>query len=83
MLVKPKYRFYQPNAHCPVGGESEACDPHDICVAMEEYVLDSEKRKKHGEEAKKTVQSYTWEKVLEQFIKRLKQEHEEREEEKA
>jgi hypothetical protein len=50
---------------------------------MEEYVLDSEKRKKHGEEAKKTVLSYTWEKVLEQFIKRLKQEHEEREEEKA
>ena len=80
VLVKPKYRFYQPNAHCPVGGESEACDPHDICVGMEEYILDSEKRRKHGEEAKKTVLGYTWEKVLEQFIKRLKQEHEEQKE---
>jgi glycosyltransferase involved in cell wall biosynthesis len=80
VLVKPKYRFYQPNAHCPVGGESEACDPHDICVGIEEYILDSEKRKRHGEEAKKTVLGYTWEKVLEQFIKRLKQEHEEQKE---
>lgn len=81
VLVKPKYRFYQPNAHCPVGGESEACDPHDICIAIEEYLLDSDKRKTHGKEAKKTVLEYTWEKVTEQFIKRLKNEHDDMENE--
>jgi hypothetical protein len=38
--------------------------------------LDSEKRKKHGEEARKTVLEYTWEKACANLIKRLKQEHE-------
>jgi glycosyltransferase involved in cell wall biosynthesis len=77
VLVKPKSRYYMPNVHCPVGGEGEACDPHDICLGIEEYLLDSEKRKNHGEEAKKTVLGFTWEKVTETFLKRLKAEHEE------
>ncbi len=80
VLVKPKYRFYMPNVHCPVGGEGEACDPHDICLGIEEYLLDSEKRKRHAEEAKKTVLGFTWEKVTETFLKRLKTEHEESQE---
>jgi glycosyltransferase involved in cell wall biosynthesis len=80
VLVKPKYRFYMPNVHCPVGGEGEACDPHDICLGIEEYLLDSEKRNRHAEEAKKTVLGFTWEKVTETFLKRLKTEHEESQE---
>jgi glycosyltransferase involved in cell wall biosynthesis len=80
VLVKPKSRYYMPNVHCPVGGEGEACDPHDICLGIEEYLLDSEKRKNHGEEAKKTVLGFTWEKVTETFLKRLKAEHEESQE---
>ena len=43
VIVKPKHRFYQPTAHSVVGGEAEACDPHDICLGIEEYLLDSEK----------------------------------------
>jgi glycosyltransferase involved in cell wall biosynthesis len=81
VLVKPKYRFYQPSVHSPVGGEAEVCDPHDICVGLEEYITDSEKCKKHGEEAKKTVCGYTWEKVSETFIKRLHSALEEKDEE--
>lgn len=76
MVVKPKHRFYLPMAHSPVGGDGEACDPHDVCLAIEEYLLDSEKRKKHGEEARKTVLEYTWEKACASLMKRLKQEHE-------
>ena len=76
VLVKPKHRFYLPMAYSPVSGEAESCDPHDICLGIEEYLLDSEKLKKHGEEARKTVLTYTWEKVMENFVKRLKQEHE-------
>lgn len=77
VIVKPKYRFYQPTAHSPVGGESEACDPHDICMGVEEYLLDSEKRRKHGEAARKAVLEFTWENVTKTFIKRLHQEYEE------
>jgi glycosyltransferase involved in cell wall biosynthesis len=81
ILVKPKYRQILPCAYSPVGGECEVCDPHDVCLAIEEYLLDSEKRKKHGEEAKKTVLGYTWEKCTELCIKRLKQTHTEMKEE--
>jgi glycosyltransferase involved in cell wall biosynthesis len=77
VIIKPKYRFYQPTVHCPVGGESEACDPHDICLGIEEYLLDSEKRKKHGEEAKKNILEFTWKKVTENLMKRLNEEHKE------
>jgi glycosyltransferase involved in cell wall biosynthesis len=76
VLVKAKNRYYLPTAYSPVGGEAESCDPHDICLGIEEYLLDSEKLKRHGEEARKTVLSYTWEKATEMLVKRLKQEHE-------
>jgi len=72
MLVKPKVRYYLPSVYCPVGGEAEACDPHDVCLAMEEYVLDSDKREAHGKAAKEKVLSYTWERGCEQLIKRLR-----------
>lgn len=75
VIVKPKYRFYQPTAHSVVGGEAEVCDPHDICLGIEEYLLDSEKLKRHGEEARKTVLGFTWDKVCEMLVKRLKSEH--------
>jgi glycosyltransferase involved in cell wall biosynthesis len=81
VLVKPSTRYYLPMAYCPVFGEAEACDPHDICIGMEEYLLDSDKKKKHGEAARSKVLEYTWEKVTETFLKRLKNEHEEKEEE--
>ena len=80
VLVKPKHRFYLPMVHSPVSGEAEVCDPHDICIGMEEYLLDSEKRRKHGEAAKQTVKGYTWEKATEALIKRLKQAQEDKDE---
>jgi glycosyltransferase involved in cell wall biosynthesis len=76
VLVKPKHRYYLPMAYSPVSGEAESCDAHDICLGIEEYLLDSEKLKKHGEEARKTVLGYTWEKATEMLVKRLKQQHE-------
>jgi glycosyltransferase involved in cell wall biosynthesis len=79
VLVKPSSRYYLPTAYSPVGGEAEAVSPHDLCVGIEEYLLDSEKLKKHGEEARKNVLGFTWEKATEALVKRLKQEHEEEE----
>lgn len=74
MLVKPKVRYYHPTVHSPVGGEAEACDPHDICMAIEEYLMDSDKRTNHGKKARETVMSYTWEKATTRLIKRLEDE---------
>jgi len=76
VLVEAKQRYYLPMVYSPVGGEAFAMDPHDLCMGMEEYVLNTEKRKKHGEEARKNVLSYTWEKAAEPLIRRLKQEKE-------
>lgn len=82
MLVKPTVRYYLPMAASPVGGEAEACNPHDVCVAIEEYLLDSDKRKAHGEAARKTVLEFTWEKACDALVRRLKQEKEDLDAEK-
>ena len=77
MVVKPKYRYYLPSVYSPVGGEAHVCDPHDVCLALEEYVNDSEKRKKHGAKAKETVLGYTWEKATKELVQRLEEERNE------
>lgn len=80
VLVEAKNRYYLPSVYSPVGGEATAVDPHEFCLGMEEYLLDSEKRRAHGEAAKKTVLGYTWEKASEVLIRRLKREKEDAEE---
>lgn len=77
MLVKPKVRYYLPSAHSPVGGEAEACDPHDVCLAIEEYLMDSDKKLNHGRKARDTVLSYTWEKAVGPICKHLEAEKQE------
>ena len=73
VVVEPKVRYYLPTAFSPVGGEARACDPHDICLAMEEYVLDSELLTAKGLKAKETVRAYTWSSATETLIRRLKE----------
>ena len=74
ILVKPKNRYYLPTVYSPVGGEAQACDPHDICLGIEELLLDSDKRASFAKKAKETVTSYTWEKATARLIKRLEDE---------
>lgn len=69
VLVKPTTRYYIPG---PLGGEAAACDPHAICLAMEEYVLDSMKREAHGKAAKEKVLTYTWPKAVGPLLRRLR-----------
>jgi hypothetical protein len=64
--------------YSPVGGEAWAMDPHDLCLGMEDYVLDSEKLKAHALAARSTVLGYTWEKAAEPLVRRLKQEKEDK-----
>jgi glycosyltransferase involved in cell wall biosynthesis len=73
VLVEAKNRYYLPLVYSPVGGEASAMRPEDLCAGMEVYVLDGEKRKAHGEAARKTVLGYTWTKAVEGLVKRLKE----------
>jgi glycosyltransferase involved in cell wall biosynthesis len=81
ILVKPKHRYYLPTVYSPVGGEAMACDPHDICLGIEEYLMDSEKRTSHGKKAREAVLSYTWDKATASLVKRLEEEKKEFEDE--
>jgi len=76
VLVDAKVRYYLPMVYSPVGGEANAMDPHDLCMGMEVYLLDSSKKVAHGQAARKTALSYTWERAAEPLIRRLKQEKE-------
>ena len=68
--------------YCPVGGEAAACDPHDVCLAIEEYVLNSSKTEEFGKAARDTVLKYTWPTCLSNLVKRLEREKEDLESEK-
>ena len=81
VLVNATQKYYLPMVYSPVGGEAHAMDPHDLCIGMEEYLLDTDKKIQHGNAARKTVLSYTWERAAEPLIRRLKQEKEDKDSE--
>ncbi len=80
VLVKPKHRYYLPTAFSPVGGEAHVCDPHDICLGIEEYLLNSDKKEAHGRAARESILGYTWERACAGLVKQLKRELEDKEE---
>jgi glycosyltransferase involved in cell wall biosynthesis len=80
-VVPAKIRSYVPTVFCPVGGESWASDPHDVCLAMEEYALNTDLVKAHGVAAREKVLTYTWEKATGTLIRRLKTLQEEEDDE--
>ena len=58
--VKPKYRSYLALGQSSVGGMAELVDAHDLMLAAEEYVMDSDMRASHGVKARETVLQYSW-----------------------
>ena len=74
MLVKPAHSYYLPSVYSAVGGEAHVCNPHDVCMAIEEYLNDSEKRKIHGQKAKETVSGYTWSNAVKGLVKAIQEE---------
>jgi glycosyltransferase involved in cell wall biosynthesis len=67
--VEPARRYYLALSASPVGGMSELVDSHDLMIAAEDYVLDSELRTKHGKQARATVLAYEWKKEVESLRK--------------
>jgi glycosyltransferase involved in cell wall biosynthesis len=76
ILVKPKLRYYIPQAHSSVMGEAQLVDPEDVAKAMERYVFDEELRKRHAQKGKEKAAEYTWEKCAALMVKRLSAVHE-------
>ena len=60
MVAEPKMTLYLPLGSSGIGGAGEYVYPHDLMLAAEEYLMDSELREKHGVAARETVLSYKW-----------------------
>jgi glycosyltransferase involved in cell wall biosynthesis len=70
-LVKSRARYYLPACYCNLGGEAHVVEPHEVSVAMESYLMDSELLAKHGKAAREKVLTYTWENCMKQLTRRL------------
>jgi glycosyltransferase involved in cell wall biosynthesis len=68
MLVKPERSYYIPYAYSGLGGIAEVVNPSDLCLAIEEYLLDSELRETHGEAARQMVLTYKWEDEVKKLV---------------
>jgi len=74
LTVTPKWRSYIPLAHSSVGGIIEVMDPHELMLATEEYLMDTEMREQHGKAAETTVKSYVWAKEVKSLVDAIRQE---------
>lgn len=70
-LVKPRSRYYLPACYCNLGGEAQVVEPHEVCLGIEKYLLDSELLERHSKAAREKVLTYTWENCTKQLRKRL------------
>jgi glycosyltransferase involved in cell wall biosynthesis len=70
-LVNTVLRTYMPTCVSGQGGDPRLVDPHQFSVAMEKYVMEDDLRRIHGSNAKETVGTYTWPKVVATLVKRL------------
>jgi glycosyltransferase involved in cell wall biosynthesis len=70
-LVDTALRTYMPVCLSGQGGDPRLVDPHQFSLAMEKYVLEDDLRRIHGFNAKQTVATYTWPKVVSTLVKRL------------
>jgi glycosyltransferase involved in cell wall biosynthesis len=69
ILVKPSQEYYLPYAYSQLGGSIELVDPADLCLGIEEYLLDSDLREAHGKKARETVLEYKWEKEMVELLR--------------
>jgi len=63
--VKPRNQYYLSLSASSVGGVQELVDPHELSLAVEDYVMDSDLRTRHGAAARRTVLAYEWSKEVE------------------
>lgn len=73
MPVEAKFQLYLANATSSVGGVAEYVLPKDLARAAEEYVYDSDLRRRHGSKARETVLKYKWETEVADLAKTIRE----------
>ena len=68
IIVPAKHVYYIPNSNSNVAGEARCVDPHDVAVALNRYISDPSLMEKNSIASVKTVEAYTWESVMREFI---------------
>jgi glycosyltransferase involved in cell wall biosynthesis len=68
LCVQPKLKVYSPISIGGISGMCELCDYKDVCIAMEDYMLDSELCLKHGKASKETIEKYIWSSVVKDLV---------------
>jgi glycosyltransferase involved in cell wall biosynthesis len=64
VVVPANIAYHIPIGMGALGGKAFCVDPHEYCLGIEKYLLDSSLREKHGKEAKKVAQDFVWENEL-------------------
>jgi glycosyltransferase involved in cell wall biosynthesis len=64
IIIPAKIGYHIPIGMGALGGKAYCVDPHEYCLGIEKYLLDSSLREKHGLEAKKVQQFFVWENEL-------------------
>ncbi len=69
VIVRPERAYYIPYSYSSLGGIAEVVSPADLCLGMEEYLLDSSLREKHGAAARETVLGYRWSDEVKELVR--------------
>jgi glycosyltransferase involved in cell wall biosynthesis len=64
VIIPANIAYHIPIGMGALGGKAFCVDPHEYCLGIEKYLLDSSLREKHGQEAKKVVHNFVWENEL-------------------
>jgi hypothetical protein len=64
ILVPSNIKYYIPIGFGALGGSATCVDPHEYCLGIEKYLLDSTLREAHGQQAKKDAQMLVWDTEL-------------------
>jgi glycosyltransferase involved in cell wall biosynthesis len=64
ILVPSNIKYYIPIGFGALGGSATCVDPHEYCLGIEKYLLDSTLREGHGQQAKKDAQMLVWDTEL-------------------
>jgi glycosyltransferase involved in cell wall biosynthesis len=66
--IKPRMAVDLPIVYSEIGGVAEYIDPFEMSLAIEDYLMDSELREKHGKAARETVLDYVWAKEVKSLV---------------
>jgi glycosyltransferase involved in cell wall biosynthesis len=71
ILVPSNIKYYIPIGFGALGGSATCVDPHEYCLGIEKYMLDSTLRESHGQQAKKDAHLLVWDTELKSLYEEI------------